>query len=224
MASAPSAPAERETAERACCWSCGAVHALSLFCPACEAIQPLPVNADYFRILGVERRLVLDGASLERRYFDLSRRLHPDRYQTGPSQARIASLGNTAALNRAYRALRDPIERGVYWLGLQGESLGGDNNRVPRALAERVFEVQDKLAQLRASGERGGPLAQEVRDIHAALKRQDDLLAARLDENFARWDSGAADPETLTAQLKDLLSEVAYLRKLISDVDKELSR
>jgi len=224
MASAPSAPAERETAERESCWSCGAVHALSLFCPACEAIQPLPVNADYFQILGVEPRLVLDGASLERRYFDLSRQLHPDRYQTGPSQARIASLGNTAALNRAYRALRDPIERGVYWLSLQGESLGGDNNRVPPALAEQVFEVQDKLAQLRASGERGGPMAQEVADIHVDLERQNDFLAARLHENFVRWDAGGADPATLTAQLKDLLSEVAYLRKLMSDVDKELSR
>lgn len=212
-------------AERACCWNCGAVHALSLFCPACEAIQPLPVNADYFQILGIERRLVLDGTSLERRYFDLSRRLHPDRYQTGPSQARIASLDSTAALNRAYRALRDPVERGAYWLGLQGESLGENNNRVPPALAEQVFDVQDKLAQLRETGEPGSPLLQQVRNIRADLERQREVLAARLQDNFNRWDAGTADdPKALTADLKDLLSQVAYLRKLMRDVDKELNR
>lgn len=219
MTSALSAPAER-----ACCWSCGAVHALSLFCPACEAIQPLPVHADYFQIFGIERRLVLDGTSLERRYFDLSRRLHPDRYQTGPSQARIASLDSTAALNRAYRALRDPVERGAYWLGLQGQSLGENNNRVPPALAEQVFDVQDKLAQLRVTGEPGSPLLQQMRNIRADLERQREILAARLQDNFSRWDAGTADPKALTAQLKDLLSEVAYLRKLTRDVDKELNR
>ena len=52
-------------------------------------------------------------------------------------------------MNRAYRTLRDVVQRGQYWLELQGEQLGRDNNRVPPALAALVFEVQEKLAEAR---------------------------------------------------------------------------
>ena len=46
----------------------------------------------------------------------------------------------TALVNRAYRTLKDPVARGLYWLEIHGESLGRDNERVPPALAARVFE------------------------------------------------------------------------------------
>ncbi len=218
MSSGPSAAAERVR-----CWSCSTVHPSDLFCPACAAIQPLPTNADHFQVLGLERRLIVDSDALERRYFDLSRRLHPDRYQNGPAPARVASLGNTAVLNRAYRALRDPIERGIYWLGLHGESLGGGNNHVPPVLAEQVFEVQEKLAEMRAGGAQVGSLAEEIRAARADLEQQRSRSMARLEENFARWDTAAADEEALLAELKETLAEISYLRTLLRDVDKELS-
>src|SRR5215470_6405912 len=130
----------RPAGERVSCWRCGAGHTPDLFCPTCNAIQPLPEEADYFQILGLPRHLVIDHKVLQQRYYELHRQLHPDRYQTGPQAARVASLRNTAAVNRAYQTLRDPVDRGLYWLVLQGKSLGANNNRVPPELAELVFE------------------------------------------------------------------------------------
>jgi len=92
---------------------------------------------------------MLDESELTRRYYELSRRLHPDLYQTGVPQEKEASLKNTAVLTRAYRTLRDPVQRGQYWLELHGEQLGKENNKVPPKLAALVFEVQEKLAELR---------------------------------------------------------------------------
>ena len=50
----------------------------------------------------------------------------------------------TALLTRAYRTLRDPLSRGLYWLELHGEKLAENNQRVPPELAELVFEVQER--------------------------------------------------------------------------------
>src|SRR5215210_5825290 len=131
------------------CWHCDDAHPASLFCPHCQAIQQLPPQVDYFTVFGLPRNPVVDEAALTLRYYDLSRRLHPDLYQIGTAEEKEASLQNTALLNRAYRTLRDVIQRGQYWLELQGEELGRDNNRVPPALAALVFEVQEQLAEAR---------------------------------------------------------------------------
>src|SRR5262245_26778261 len=131
------------------CWRCADTHQLTLFCPACQAIQILSAQIDYFRVLGIPRSPVVDDGALAKRYYDLNRQLHPDLYQTGTVEEREVSLKNTALLNRAYRTLRDPVQRGQYWLELHGERLGKDNNRVPPELAALVFRVQEKLAEVR---------------------------------------------------------------------------
>lgn len=229
MGSIPTSTAKREGAvwsagERVSCWQCGAEHAPDFFCPACDAIQPLPEQADYFRVLGVPRRLVVDTETLQQRYYDLHRRLHPDRYQTGPQAARVASLRNTARVNRAFSTLRDPIDRGLYWLALQGESLGANNNRVPPELAALVFEVQEKLEEFRTTRQgNGGPdSSHEVAVTHAELLQRQKSLLQQLEDNFARWDAARTDTPTLTRELKAILSALSYLGTLVRDVEREL--
>ncbi|MCK6554073.1 hypothetical protein L6Q96_05745 [Candidatus Binatia bacterium] len=211
--------------ERVHCWQCGAEHSPDYFCPACGAIQPLPEQVDYFRIMGVPRRLALDLAALQERYYALHRLLHPDRFQTGAQSARVASLRNTAAVNRAFATLRDPIDRGLYWLALHGESVGAGNNRVPPALAALVFETQEQLEELRAARETPAAegLAAAVRTTRAELVAQRDTLLELLQANFVAWDAGG-DAATLHRELKSLLSDLAYLGTLLRDIDRELER
>src|SRR5262249_60374987 len=98
------------------CWRCGADGDIGLVCADCAAVQPLAPNADLFALLGLARRLDVDPRDLERRYVDLSRAVHPDRFQTGTPRERELSLAASAAVNRAYRTLRDPVARGRDWL------------------------------------------------------------------------------------------------------------
>jgi molecular chaperone HscB len=231
MSSTPTSAAERDGAvwpavKREGCWQCGAESASSLFCPSCNAIQPPPAQADYFQILGLPRRLVVDGEALQKRYYELNRRLHPDRYQTAPQEARSASLRSTAAVNQAYRTLRDPVDRGIYWLALRGEHLGTDNNRVPAELAALVFEVQEKLEELRSARDTDGHtgLLKEIGEIYAELLDRRSALLEQLTANFACWDAGSANADTLAHELKSILSALAYLGTLIRDVEKELEQ
>ena len=204
------------------CWRCADTHPASLFCPHCQAIQQLPSQVDYFTVVGLPRNPVVDEAALALRYYELSRRLHPDLYHTGTAEEKEASLQNTALLNRAYRTLRDVVQRGQYWLELQGEQLGRENNRVPPALAALVFEVQEKLAEARdncaagSSEAAGAELAIIRTEVHAQFERSRTTLA----NNLTQWSDGNGTP-ALLQQLKTCLSEIAYLRTLLRDVDKE---
>src|SRR5579875_3070311 len=131
------------------CWRCDAPGARALVCPRCEAPQPLDPAADYFALLGLPRRLVIDAEDLERRYHAAARSVHPDRHQTAGARAQALALAASAALNRAYRTLRDPVARGRYWLELHGHPLAGAGNGVLPALAALVFDVQEALDELR---------------------------------------------------------------------------
>ena len=170
---------------------------------------------------------MLDEQALANTYYDLSRQLHPDLHQTGPAEEQEASLQNTAVLNRAYRTLRDPVQRGQYWLELNGEQLGKENNKVPPDLALLVFEVQEQLAAVRKAQSTG------TDDAQAGLKSEltqvwDDLddrmrgLQQKLATNFSKWRQ-ADDASEFLSELKRVLSEMAYLRTLTRDVEKALS-
>jgi molecular chaperone HscB len=211
------------------CWRCQDEHTPQVFCPACEALQPLPPDIDYFTLFGLARDPLLDEQALAGTYYDLSRQLHPDLHQTGPAEEQEASLQNTALVNRAYRTLRDPVQRGRYWLELNGEQLGKENNKVPPALALLVFEVQEKLAAVREARPAETDAAQ---DTLAGLKAEltqvrDDLddrmrdLQHRLAANFSKW--AQAGSAQLLGELKRVLSDMAYLRTLTRDVEKALS-
>jgi molecular chaperone HscB len=227
MSQRASSIAVQKEAQRAAsvrCWRCAAEQPPHPLCTSCHAVLPLPADADPYQVFDMPRRLALDPEEISRRYYELSRLLHPDQHTSGSAEARQASMQNTAALTRAYRILRDPVARGLDWLELHGEKLG-DDNKVPPQLAALVFEVQETLEDLRsAEGAAKEKLAAQVRDELAKLEQQRGALLEQLQGNFARWDADGAEATPLLRELKDILSRRAYLATLIRDVEQGLAR
>ena len=205
------------------CWRCQMRTAEGLVCARCGAPQPLEEGADLFTVLGLPRGLVIHAGDLERRYHEASRAVHPDRHQTGEPRARQLSLTVSAAVNRAYRTLRDPVARGRYWLELHGTALGHANNTVPPALAALVFETQEKLEELRAArGEAAERLRAEARAIQEEIGGRLRDLEAELAARYGKWSANGGDAPGALTELKRRLSEIAYLRTLHGDVEAAL--
>jgi len=137
---------------------------------------------------------------------------------------RDASLRATATLTRSYRTLRDPVARGLYWLELNGEKLAENNKRVPPEVAELVFEVQEQLAEMQLASDPEAALerATEIAARRVQLQFTMDESLAELDRHFAKRDEPRTDEKMLTLELKTILSNIAYLRTLIRDVDRAL--
>jgi len=206
------------------CPSCARLQEPRLFCSECGA--PLAVELDYFATLGLPRRLTIDPKQLENLYHELGRRVHPDRFANSANALREASSTATALLTRAFRTLRDPVSRGLYWMELHGEKLATANQRVPSELAELIFEVQETLEELRSSETAGDPNKTSLRN-QVVERRQavDGCLRSALSElaiNFGKWDFDVSDRFSLIVQLKGILSRINYLRTLIRDIDREL--
>ena len=208
---------ERAQAIDGACWRCGAGRDAVLVCLSCDAVQPVATTADRFAVLGLPRCLVVDAADLERRYHEASRLVHPDRHQTAGERERELSLSASAAVNRAYRTLRDPVARGRYWLELHGTTLAERDARVPSALAAEVFQTQETLEALRqASGVDAERLRAEVATLREGLTSRLEHLR---DDLVASYGAGDGDVPVRLEDLKRRLSEIAYLRTLLGDVE-----
>jgi DnaJ-domain-containing protein 1 len=105
--------------------------------------------ADYFALLGEERRPYLDPERVTERFRDLSRIQHPDRRQAQAETAEGEFTAEFALLNQAQQTLRDPKLRLGYLLGLEFPEvrLSGPAE-VPRELAGWLSPVHALLGQV----------------------------------------------------------------------------
>jgi len=233
----------------ATCWSCGAMRAAH-YCQECGKVQP-PAPVDYFAFFGLPYKLNVDTVQLERDFYALSRKLHPDINARGTDPEQDWSLEKTSQLNDAYRTLKDPISRTEYLLRLQGVQLeeqskaATDEARktgaakkqvVPPDLLEEVFELNMQLEELRANkklGENDPTLERDLSGAKQHLASKQTEMLKELSATWSEWDAlvdrasaGENVDEnqrtTVRAKLLDILNRRTYLRNLIRDVDEVL--
>lgn len=225
------------------CWSCGTMRAVH-FCSACGKVQP-PAAVDYFTFFALPRKLNIDAALLEREFYNLSRKLHPDLYAQANRQEQEWSMEQSSQLNDAYRTLKDPIKRTQYLLALQGVRLeeqskaATDRARqtgevkkqvVPPDLLEEVFEMNIQLEELRVSrkmGQDDPDLRQELEARKAEFENQISALFEELKGYWNQWDKliddgGDEDRTRVRDKMVDLLNRRNYIRNLVRDVNQAL--
>jgi molecular chaperone HscB len=226
------------------CWSCGDMRAAH-FCNNCGSVQP-PVPTDYFSFFGLPRKLNMDLGQLEREFYTLSRKLHPDRYAQSESQEQQWSLEKTSQLNDAYRTLKDPISRTEYLLRTEGIQFGEQSKTateeartsgkekqqaIPPDMLEEVFELNMQLEEARMNkkmGEEDAALTKELEQTRTQLQQRYKALDEELQKYWDEWDAvSAQDASTdtrgsVTSKMVDLLNRRTYIRNLVRDVNDVL--
>ena len=196
------APASDRAPAIAACWSCsGTVDRDGLFCESCGALQA-PRVADHFARLGVPAAFDIATLALDRRYFELQRRMHPDRFAARLPKEREYSLQHAANLNDALQTLKSPVRRAEYLLALKGQPMRGSGQETvdDEEILVRAMEMREALAAAPT------PAAADVlvADARAQMDRATKDLAAA----FAANDLASA--ARLTLGLK-------YLDKFVDD-------
>jgi len=220
------------------CWSCGAAVSGAHFCAACGKIQPMANGNDYFSFFGLPQKLRMDTAELEKRFHQLSWKLHPDNFVRASEKERDISLALSSELNDAYRAMREPLGRVEYLLAHSGmRKEGAHKQQAPPELLEEVFELNESLDELRESREASEHGADSATSgVRAKLEAAEKNFAEKLEESDAQldviageWDAaidaGADDTarRALMTKMNDVLNRRSYIRNLVNKVAAELA-
>ena len=258
MATETNIPAENTVATEGAslCWSCNAALARNAhFCPSCGKVQPV-TQIDYFEFFGLAgalgsapvRKLNIDAGALEREFYRLSRKLHPDVFARASGKEQQWSLEKSSQLNDAYRTLKHPIARTQYLLELEGVKLeeqssdatqaariSGEQKKqvVPPELLEEVFELNMQLQELRMNKEVGEEDPTIGNDLQKAKQKFEQMMndaMAELKTYWDEWDAVVSTPgscEAARIRVRDkmirLLNRRSYIRNLVRDVNQALA-
>jgi molecular chaperone HscB len=161
---------------------------------------------DPFDILGIAPTFDVDLDAVEKRYRDLSRVLHPDKYVGAPPAERRSALGKAVEVNEAWRLLRDPIKRAEALFRRSGVEVreGAEPKAAPEFLME-MMEQRESLSEAKAKG-----------DARAA-GRLGDVIREREKSAMHRLARGFESPSDVE-KLLPLLGELRYYRRFLDEV------
>ncbi len=189
-------------------------------------------KGDHFLLFGLPRKLWIEMSALEKKFLQLSWKLHPDKFVNASAEEQELSLKRSSELNDAYRVLRDPVARVEYLLELEGMRKEGEHKQqAPPELLEEVFELNESLDELREAKASGDDLASLTTRLESAEKSFQLKLGevdARLQETARQWDAAIdgdasdKDRKGIMARLNELLNRRSYIRNLVTNVQKEV--
>src|SRR5437867_2216484 len=117
---------------RSMCWHCQSDIGGEYFCNQCVKVQPLSKDMDYFTCFGLPRKLNVDTAQLQTKFYELSRVFHPDFFEGKSEMERAVCLAQifqiwdklverhahdqaqTAAEERTLKEMRDLLSERTY--------------------------------------------------------------------------------------------------------------
>ncbi len=193
-------------------------------CGSCGRPQPLQASSDYFTALDAPKRFAQDVGALEKRFYELSRALHPDRFGQ-QREAQKQSLERMSWLNQAYSTLKNVDERRAYLLEVEGLGIessqegaksGASKVPMPMELAEAWFELQDALTEDPATARA------KVNEFESQL--QETFRSAHSEVSALETDYDRAPRREPLEELRKKLLVLNYLKSLQRDLGRVRDR
>jgi molecular chaperone HscB len=130
------------------------------------------LQSDDFELFDIPRQFVQRPESLETRWKQLMREVHPDRFAAQGGAAQRLAMQWTVRINEAYRRLRNPLLRAAYLCELQGVPVQAeDNTAMPAAFLMQQMEWREQLEEAVDASKIEALQAEVARERAAALDR-----------------------------------------------------
>lgn len=168
----------------------------------------------YFELYDLPVSFLLDGKTLKRKFYKLSKEFHPDFY-TLESEAKQAEILELSTINNeAYKTLSDFDKRMEYILKEKGIFDEEGKNKVPQEFLMEMMDINEALMELEFDFDKSTYEAtkQNIKDLEAALYNE--ILPILKDYN--ETNSTIVQLE----QIKDFHFKRKYLLRIQNNLSK----
>ena len=181
-------------------------------------MSDLPITGDidlrssYFDLFAIPVRYELERATIQGRYLELQRIVHPDRFADFGERGQRLAMQYAAFVNQAFDTLCSPLKRALYLLELSGHPVDLEKNTVVDGsfLMEQIA-LREQLSLVHDSTE---PEA-----VAEALRTHAQQLMDRLQADFSRfWGSG----EDSYTQAADCARKMHFVDRLLTEVEQTI--
>ncbi|HEX5388742.1 MAG TPA: Fe-S protein assembly co-chaperone HscB [Burkholderiaceae bacterium] len=167
------------------------------------------LQSNDFVLFGLPERFEQDRATLDQRWKDLQRQVHPDRFAADAATAQRVAMQWSVRINEAYQRLKNPLKRAAYLCELRGAPIQAENNTaMPAAFLMQQMEWREALDE-----------ATSAADLQA-LKAQTQSSAHELTAQLAQALDTDGDPTRAAQSVRALM----FVERFASEVEDRLDQ
>ncbi|XP_073842572.1 iron-sulfur cluster co-chaperone protein HscB-like protein, mitochondrial [Musca autumnalis] len=178
------------------CWNCKKDTVDKMLCQHCNHLQDVDAEVNYFELMEFPQTFSLEAPLLTKRFRQLQSLVHPDKFSNKSSREQSNSADWSSLINKAYKTLLVPIERGQYLLKLHGRQIPQDNSALNKEFLMEMMERNEEVDDAETK--------QELEDIHERLAQELEEKITDLSKHFA--DKNLEGATALMVEMKYLLS------------------
>ena len=164
----------------------------------------------YFELFDIPVQLKVNTSSLSKKFFELSKKYHPDYFVNEPEEMQAAVLEKSALLNKAWETFQNPDATIKYVLLEKGLLIEEEKYELPPAFLMEVMDINEALMDADEPG------------TATSLKLKIETLQSEIYEPVKEiveyYKEGAASEKELL-QVK----EYYYKKKYLDRINRELS-
>ncbi len=125
---------------------------------------------NYFELFEIPVQLKVDAKNLSKRFFELSKKYHPDYFANTDEATQADVLDKSALLNKAWKTFQSPDETIKYVLQQKNLLEEEEKYELPPDFLMEVLEINEALMDMDDSGDLKLKIDQLQNEIYAPVK------------------------------------------------------
>lgn len=168
---------------------------------------------NYFELFEIPVSLKVEPSVLTRKYFELSRKYHPDYFARASAQEQEEALERSAQLNKALQTFRSAEETIKYVLLLKGLLVEEEKYPLPPDFLMEVMDLNEQLMELELEPDPDVLEAAETNTRRLNKKIYDEVASV-----IEQYEEGVTAAEALL-QVKEYYYQKKYLDRILEKLE-----
>ncbi|NNE25812.1 MAG: Fe-S protein assembly co-chaperone HscB [Saprospiraceae bacterium] len=168
---------------------------------------------NYFELFGMPLGFEIDQRLLKRKYYELSKQFHPDKFTLHSDEEQVQALQKSTEVNKAYKVLKDKQSRIKYILEYLGVEFNEGNEKVSQEFLMEMMDINETLMELKFDPdiEKQKAALHSIEAIKTSLSDEIAPVTQKIDLNNPT--------DSALAQIKDYYLKSQYLKRLVQHLD-----
>lgn len=168
---------------------------------------------NYFELYDVPVSFFPDAAVVKKKFYELSRKYHPDFFSNADSDEQAEVLEKSSLVNKAFKTFADTDETTKYILQLKGLLEEEEKYKLPSDFLMEVMELNEQLMEAKM---------EDDSDVINNIKSQISTLQAKIYEPVKQimehyQENSVSEKELL--QVKEYYYKKKYLKRILAGLN-----
>jgi molecular chaperone HscB len=160
----------------------------------------------HFELFNLPITLKVDTSGLSKKYFELQRKYHPDRFGQSSETEQEEALQVSAQINKAFKTLKDPDETIKYVLQLKGLLEEEEKYQLSPDFLMEVMELNEELEEGMTNA------------VQAKIDQLKKDIYATVETIITNYQEGTSTEKELL-QVKEYYFKKKYLDRMVENLE-----